>query len=73
MLFSVHTDGQLQLASTQAGYGLETGTASCILAIGKVLFYVKIHVKLPQVFIILREYSHNVRSAKFHIWRENSR
>jgi len=32
----------------------------------KVLFYVKIHVKLPQVFTILREYSRNVRSAKFH-------
>jgi len=27
------------------------------------LFYVKIHVKLPQVFTILREYSHNVCSA----------
>jgi len=34
---------------------------------------VKIHVKLPQVFTILCEYSCNVRSAKFHIWRENSR
>ena len=41
---------------------------------GKVLFYVKIHiiyvkihVKLPQVFTILREYSRTVRSAKFHI------
>jgi len=33
----------------------------------KVLFYVKIHVKLSQVFTILREYSCNVRSAKFHI------
>jgi len=31
------------------------------------LFYMKIHVKLPQVFTILREYSRNVRSAKFHI------
>jgi len=39
----------------------------------KVLFYVKIHVQLPQVFTILREYSRNLRSAKFHIWRENSR
>jgi len=33
----------------------------------KVLFYVKIHVKLPQVFAILREYSCNIRNAKFHI------
>jgi len=31
------------------------------------LFYVKIHVKLPQVFTILREYSRKVHSAKFHI------
>jgi len=38
-----------------------------------VLFYVKIHVKLPQLFTILCEYSRNVCSAKFHIWRENSR
>ena len=37
------------------------------------LFFVKIHVKLPQVFTILCEYSRNVRSVKFHIWRENSR
>jgi len=34
---------------------------------------VKFHVKLPQVFTILRKYSRNVCSAKFHIWRENSR
>ena len=33
----------------------------------KVLFYVKIHVKLTLVFTILRKYSGNVRSAKFHI------
>jgi len=40
-----------------------------------VLFYVKIHLKLPQVnlFTILREHSRNVRSAKFHILRKNSR
>ena len=41
--------------------------------VGKVLFYVKLHVKLPQIFTILREYSRNVRSVKFHIRRENSR
>jgi len=34
---------------------------------------VKIHVKLHQVFTILRKYSRNIRSAKFHILRENSR
>jgi len=28
---------------------------------------VHIHVKLPQVFTVLREYLRNVRSAKFHI------
>ena len=38
---------------------------------GKVLLYVKIHVKLPQVFTILREYSRNVCSAVFHLFYLN--
>ena len=46
---------------------------TCERSLQKAIFYVKIYVKLPQVFTILREYSRNVRSAKFYILRENLR
>jgi len=50
-----------------AGAVVISGGGVIVTVTGKVLFYVKIHVKLPQVFTILREYSRNVHSAKFHI------